>query len=288
MQSRYEIIKEWFSKPIFRTMQDGELLETFHRQHPSKIFLRSLPHGSRVLDIGAGDGGLSVFKEWPSPARPDLKLYAFSLDKGRLFDKFDGYELGDWAVTRPSFGGQKFDAIHCANFIEHIDDPKSLLEWAGQNLEPWGRLYLEWPTDDSKFWPNLKQLHELGFDCIVGNYFDDPTHRHVLPTTSMVSYTLALNKLVIESSGVINMPIIADELLDHYRANDDVVSLQLAYWLRTGFLQYIVAQNSAAAPPAPSEEVRRNQTLVRPPDFAALADELRSEKTTLCTNQTHG
>jgi SAM-dependent methyltransferase len=278
MQSRYELIKEWFSKPISPVMEEGELLENFHRQHPSKVFLRSLPRGARVLDIGAGDGGLSNFKQWPSPGRPDLKLYAFSLEKGRLFDQFDGYELGNWNTTRPSFGGMKFDAIHCANFIEHIDDPKSVLDWAAQNLEPWGRLYIEWPSDDSQFWPNLKELHELGFDCVIGNYFDDPTHKHHLPTTEMVESTLTANGFAVESRGIINMPILADELLNHYRAKDDVVSLQLAYWLKTGWIQYMVAQNSASLPDAPNDEIRKQQASIRPPDFSDLAVELRAAK----------
>lgn len=279
MQSRYEIIKEWFSKPISPTMEEGEMLENFHRQHPSKVFLRSLPRGSRVLDIGAGDGGLSVFKEWPSPGRPDIKLYAFSLEKGHLFDKFDGYELGNWNTTKPSFDGMKFDAIHCANFIEHIDDPESVLKWAAQNLEPWGRLYLEWPSDDSQFWPNLKELHEIGFDVIIGNYFDDPTHKHQLPTAEMVESTLTSNKFAIESRGIINMPVLADEMLHHYRTKADVTSLQLAYWIKTGWIQYMVAQNSAILPESPSEELRKNQAAVRPPEFSALADELRAKNT---------
>lgn len=278
MRSRYELIKDWFTKPISPVMAEGELLENFHRQHPSKVFLRSLPYGSRVLDVGAGNGGLSVFKEWPSPARPDLKLYAFSLQKGNLFDKFDGYELGNWNTTKPSFGGMKFDAIHCANFIEHIDDPKSVLDWAAQNLEPWGRLYIEWPSDDSQFWPSLKELHEIGFDVIIGNYFDDPTHKHHLPTSEMVEGALANNRLAIESRGIINMPILADELLNHYRIKGDVVSLQLAYWLKTGWIQYMIAQNSASLPEAPSDETRRHQAMMRPPEFSALAEELRAKK----------
>jgi hypothetical protein len=44
------------------------------------------------------------------------------------------------------------------------------------------------------------------------------------------------------------MPIIADELLNHYRVKDDVVSLQLAYWLKTNGIQFMVAQNTASLP----------------------------------------
>lgn len=276
LQGKQEI-GEWFHQRVEPSMSDGDAVEAFHRQHPSKVFLRNLPLNSTVVDVGSGEGGLSIFKSWPSPARADLKLFGFSLEKGRLFDNFEGYELGNWNEAKPSFGGKQFDAIHCANFIEHIDEPGSLVKWASERLRPGGRLYIEWPTAHSLHCPTLPELADIGFDCIIGNYFDDPTHRKHVPTLGSVTRGLKRAGFSLEASGTITMPLIADELLGNYQRTGDVVCLQLAYWLKTGWIQYVVATFDNRSTSV-SKLVQRAQMMVkRPPDFAEFADEMRAK-----------
>jgi len=274
VENTQEAIRSWFHQQHEQTMPHGDLLESFHRQHPSKVFLRSLPLGAKVLDVGAGDGGLSIFKKWPSPARPDLRLYAFSIEKGARFADYDGFEIGDWNKTKPVFDGMQFDAVVCANFIEHIDQPASLFTWAASALKPNGRIYVEWPSDASRFCPTLPQLAEIGFGCVIGNYFDDPTHRKHLPSTGFVKRHLRRRGFAVEAAGIIRMPLMATELLSHYRATGDLVSLQLAYWLRTGWIQYITATKSYARNARLATRLR--MLVKRPPHFGDFAEAMRS------------
>lgn len=276
MEHRIDEIRSWFNQELEPQLADGDLLENFHRMHPSKVFLRTLPFDATVLDVGAGDGGLAVFRKWPSPARPDLKLYAFSLEKGAAFDDYDRYELGDWNVARPDFDGMKFDAIMAVNFIEHIKSPETLIRWAASRLTDRGRLYIEWPSEESQFCPQLPELAEIGFDCICGNYFDDPTHEWIIPSFKTVKSTIQDAGLKIESSGDIIMPFIADELLSHYKRTKDVVSLQFAYWLKTGWLNYVVARSPESRNLDERDRTRKEIARQRPPSQEEFAEEMRN------------
>jgi hypothetical protein len=69
----------------------------------------------------AGAGSLQIYRSWPPPPRPDLKMFAFAIERGDMFDRYDVYRSGAWPEVKPDFGGQQFDAIVAANFIEHID-----------------------------------------------------------------------------------------------------------------------------------------------------------------------
>ena len=111
-----EQISSWFHKPRKSKLGKERVVELYFTFHPRTSFLKTLPTGAHVVDIGAGDGSLSMFMDWPPPERRDLTLYAYSIEKGRLFDQFKRFEISDWNEAPPEFGGQKFDAIVCAHF----------------------------------------------------------------------------------------------------------------------------------------------------------------------------
>lgn len=236
-----EYIHEWFvrdRKPILGKEQATELYFTFH---PRTAFLKTLPAGSRVVDIGAGDGSLSVFRKWPSPSREDLKLYAYSMEKGRLFDEFEGFEIGDWNDAPPDFAGMTFDAIVCAHFIEHIADPFSLVEWAARKLERGARVYLEWPSPESLTLPSRGELEKVGVPLIISRFDDDHTHRE-LPDIDAVAAEFAAKGFSISARGVVRLPWLEDELLTHFRSDEDGFSRQAAFWSHTGWSQYLIAE----------------------------------------------
>lgn len=235
-------IAAWFRKPRLPGLSKDRVNELYFTFHPRTAFLKTLPVDTAVVDIGAGDGSLSVFRDWPAPKRRDLKLYAYSLEKGRLFDDFDGYEIGDWNASPPQFEGKTFGAIICAHFIEHIADPASFAEWAARKLEARGRIYLEWPSPASVDLPSRADLERAGVALMISRFDDDHTHRE-LPNTDAVVAALEAQGFAIETRGTVRLPWLEDEMLANFSDAEDGFGRQAAFWSRTGWSQYLIAQH---------------------------------------------
>ena len=58
----------------------------------------------------AGAGSLQVYRTWPPPLRPDLTMFAFAIERGDMFDRYGGYELGTCPDVKPDFDGGQFAA----------------------------------------------------------------------------------------------------------------------------------------------------------------------------------
>ena len=239
-----ESIVEWYRSDVTAAVEEEQVLRGFHSAHPRIHFLKGLPLGSSVLDVGAGDGTMHLFRNWLTPARNDLKMYAYSLEKGLHFDSYDGFEIGNWDEHPPSFDGRSFDAIFSAHFIEHIQDTTAFFAWAASRLTPDGRIYTEWPSDRALRTPTKAELKLQGIDVFLGNYYDDLTHRS-FPSRMRVLRGLRRSGLEVEAAATIRLPLFETQLLGHYRRTGDTPTLQQAYWLRSGWCQYIVARKVA-------------------------------------------
>jgi hypothetical protein len=237
-----ERVRAWVTGARRTHLSDENAIEAWHSLGQQCRFVKTLPAGASLLDVGAGDGSLQVYRSWPAPARPDLRMFAFALDRAAMFDRYDGYELGRWPDARPAFGGRSFDAIFAANFIEHIDDPFGFIRWAAGRLTARGRMFLEWPRPESRLLPSVMELRDIGLDVMTGNYFDDATHRRDLPATETVLGALTDAGLRIEARGVARVPFFEDHLLAFGRDKDDKVSRTLAYWSFTSWCQFVVAE----------------------------------------------
>ncbi|MGA9853584.1 MAG: methyltransferase domain-containing protein [Gammaproteobacteria bacterium] len=234
-------IVHWFKARREPQLSKGSIQELLHLLHPRGLFLKTLPKGATLLDMGAGDGGLAILKAWPFPPRPDIKLYAYSLSKGENFRDYDGYEIGNWEEARPVFKGITFDAIFCSHFIEHISDPRIFLQWCREKLAPQGRLYLEWPSPHSLQLPSRTDLEAAGVNLIISNYRDDHTHRE-LPERQKILGILEELGFTTEQTGFIHLPFLEDELLAHFAAKGrNGYEVQAAFWSKTLWAQFIVA-----------------------------------------------
>jgi SAM-dependent methyltransferase len=257
---RSDEICAWFGQARQPTLEQARVAQLYFTFHPRTAFLKTLGPAAEVVDIGAGDGSLTVFRSWPEPERADLKMYAYSIEKGRYFDDFSGYEISDWNVSRPDFDGKSFDAIVCAHFIEHIEDPASLVAWAASKLKKRGRIYLEWPSPNSLSLPPRKELEELGVPLIISRFDDDDTHR-VLPDGDAIVQAMRDSGFTIESRGIVRLPWLEDEMLAHFKDAADGFYRQAAFWSCTGWSQYIVAELPASTElsgPAPRLEIRES------------------------------
>lgn len=231
----------WFNKAREPMLEKDRVAQLYFTFLPRTAFLKTLAPASEVVDIGAGDGSLAVFRSWPEPNREDLKFYAYSIEKGRYFDDFSGYEISDWNARQPEFEGRRFDAIVCAHFIEHIQDPKSLVQWAARKLRKGGRIYLEWPSPNSLSLPPRAELEELGVPLMISRFDDDGTHQ-ALPDGDAIVDALRNSGFDIETRGIIRLPWLEDEMLGHHKDSADGFYRQAAFWSHTGWSQYIIAE----------------------------------------------
>jgi SAM-dependent methyltransferase len=214
--------------------------ELLNRLHPKTIFLKSLAERSTVLNLGAGDGSLIHFKSYLSPARHDLRFHAYSLDKGAHFDSYDSYELSNWNEQRPSFDGIAFDAIVASHFIEHVNNYESVVSWCLSRLAPGGRLYFEWPSEFSLTAPSRAELKTHGINVQIGNVFDDSTYVQ-LPDRAKIISQLRGASAVTEQLGFVRFPLLESALFYFFKDKPFSYPLQMAYWSRTRWCQYIVA-----------------------------------------------
>src|SRR5262245_26098599 len=72
---------------------------------PRSVFFKNIQYGGELLDLGAGDGTMAIFREWPAFKRTDIRMYAVSLAMGSHFNKYDGYELLNFDELFPDFQG---------------------------------------------------------------------------------------------------------------------------------------------------------------------------------------
>lgn len=211
-----------------------------HLVSPRSIFFRTLPLNANVLDLGAGDGGLSIYKTWPPPIdRPDIKLYALSLEWAERFKEYDGVEIGNFETERLSFGGVKFDAVLCSHFIEHISDLEIVFRFLDDKLAAGARVYFEWPHPHSKVIPPREFFLKRGLPVTTTNFFDDLTH---LETWNMQAVVQKIESrgFAIESAGRIHFPFLADRLRDQAKSSNDMSIGTFAVWYKTGWAQYVV------------------------------------------------
>lgn len=234
-----EQIKKWFDRPRQSRLNRDRVMELYFTFHPRTCFLKTVPAGANIADIGAGDGSLSEFLNWPSPERKDLSLHAYSIEKGRLFDQFKSYEISDWNEAQPEFGGQMFDAVMCAHFIEHIAEPTSFADWANRKVKSGGMIYLEWPSPASLDLPSQRELEKAGVPLVISRFNDDCTHRKLPDADAMVAAFIA-HGFIVETRGIVRMPWLEDEMMAHFRDADDGFPRQAAFWSYTGWSQYLV------------------------------------------------
>lgn len=218
-----------------------QITETLHSSSPRVRFLKSCRPGSKVLDLGAGEGSMQVFRNWLSPARPDIEMYAVSLEKGPHFDAYAGYELGNFNTQKPDFGGMRFDGLIACHFVEHIEGGvDAMVAWAKTRMAPGGRLYIEFPSEFSKTAPSRSEYAERSLDVSCANFFDDYTHVETVGLEA-TRQAIEAHGLFIEESGFWRNPFIEDVLLQRGAADNHQYLSTVGVWMKTYFCQYAIA-----------------------------------------------
>ena len=224
-------------------VSDDDLMALFWQAHPRFQFFKSLPLGSTLLDIGAGNGGLAHWKHWEKLPRPDLNLYGVDLKTGEYRDLYAGWECINLDEALPQFSGVRLNAFYATHLIEHLASPKRLVEWIGSRAEVGARVYLEWPDPRSMDLPTRDQLREFDIEVVLSNFTDDGTHIKS-PDLATLCGWLAQSGLAVISRGTIDTAILGEEL---FARATDPDTRTMGYWSMTGFSLYAVAVKSSEA-----------------------------------------
>jgi 2-polyprenyl-3-methyl-5-hydroxy-6-metoxy-1,4-benzoquinol methylase len=146
----------------------------------------ALPPGLRLLDLGAAGGHLGravrghcAFLAGVEPHPPDSARAREGYDDWR---EADALHAGDWDAP--------FDAVLCADVIEHVTDPKALLALIRGWLKPGGVLLASLP--------NIANI-SIRLALLFGQF--RYTNRGILDGTHRAFYTRATAGELLEQGG---------------------------------------------------------------------------------------
>jgi ubiquinone/menaquinone biosynthesis C-methylase UbiE len=142
-------------------------------------FVRALGHAGRALDIGCGDGRLTLELDAESVTAADVSRVALERARARL--EPGSTRIAELEPDAPlPFGDGEFDLVLCAETLEHVRDVQLLLSEARRVLRPGGTLAVTTPAapplmrPPDPLSPHLRfftrrslarLLDELGFDA---------------------------------------------------------------------------------------------------------------------------
>ncbi len=142
-----------------------------HLDRAGKLnFVRTLPPGARLLDVGCGNHSASLYKGYRSDLRYvgiDVSDYNITPADKRLMERYVVCPPGRFPEGIRAVG-DGFDAVLSSHNLEHCDDPRAVLDAMCEVVAAGGRLYLAFPSEASTEFPSR--------DGTL-NFHDDPTHR---------------------------------------------------------------------------------------------------------------
>jgi SAM-dependent methyltransferase len=220
-----------------------ELVSIYWNYHPRYRFLKTLPKNSRLLDAGAGPGGLVLWKEWLPPRREDISMCAVDMVRGELFDRYDDFQVCDLDREPLKYGSGSFEAVLLSHVLEHIRDERSFFRELARVLRPGGRLYVEVPTPASIQFPGRQKFLDRGIDVSTVNFFDDSTHLRTFSLGELAALAGDSGFTVVETGRITNR-YIEDELLSFGILNRDQELATYGLWSKLGFAHYMIAERA--------------------------------------------
>jgi SAM-dependent methyltransferase len=219
-----------------------QLVEAYWALHPRYQFLKSVPAYSKLLDVGAGSGGLQFWREWGKPQRLDIEMYAVDIAKGEHFDRYAAYQICDIERDVLCLPVNTFDAIDMSHVLACTTDKPLVLRKLADALSPGGRLYMEIPTPDTRQYPPREEFLKNGIQISTLNFFDDPTHIDTLSPHELRELVCGMGLHIVEQ-GTIQNPFLEDQLIAYGVEQGDAEVTTYGVWSKLRWAYYVVAQN---------------------------------------------
>jgi SAM-dependent methyltransferase len=217
------------------------LLTWYWSFHPRFRFFKSLPSSACVLDIGAGRGGLVEWKEWLSPARTDLRLYAIDLQEAELFARYAGATICNLDEAPIPYANGFFNGAMLCHVLEHLAEPGAVLTELRRVLKAGAQAYVEVPTLVSMDFPGRRDFLAADIPVSTVNFFDDSTHRRTFSLNELTDLARAARFRPVET-GEIRSRYVEDALLRFGRTHKDEEVSTYGVWSKLGFAHYVIIE----------------------------------------------
>jgi SAM-dependent methyltransferase len=231
--------------PQLAGLRRDQLVDLYWQSHPRFLFFKSAPPGARLLDLGAGSGGLAFWREYGAPPRSDLRLFAVDRQRGQFFGNYEDACVADLDCEPIGFAGTSFDAILASHVLEHLKDPAAVLAQLAERLLPGARAYVEVPSPAAKDLPRREEFVARGWPMTISNFFDDGTHLDTFSLDQLVAMGAAAG-LEAVAAGAIEQPFLADTLIRFGLDHGDAEVLLYGFWAKTRWAHYAVLEKPRA------------------------------------------
>lgn len=162
--------------------------------------LVQLPPGSRLLDIGCGDGGFLSFARKRALDVYGLDLDERAVDAARRVRGLEKVNCGLWQDIETMEGWKEFDAITMFDVLEHLGSPAAALRTVSLSLKANGVFCTTVPRLDR-------------FPRIFDVEADFPPHHFTLWTDTAL--TSALTRAGLKDIAIVRKPLILEDVLAH-------------------------------------------------------------------------
>jgi 2-polyprenyl-3-methyl-5-hydroxy-6-metoxy-1,4-benzoquinol methylase len=155
-------------------------------------YLRIVPRGGTILDVGCGnDGALKAKLLNPSVTYHGVDIGSYNNTRPEFADELFIYESEEFA-ERIGEMKEQYDLVMSCHNIEHCVAPMETLSALCRRLKKGGKLFLSFPNPKSVAFP--KRTGSL-------NFYDDETHVWV-PDVSAILSELRKSGVEIESCAI--------------------------------------------------------------------------------------
>lgn len=152
----------------------------------------SIPN-PRILDVGCGNNSPTITKHWFPECHysgADIQRYNLNDEDDAAMDAF--YLVGEDGSGYDAIPDHCYDLIILHHVIEHMPDPKPILESLCSKLKPGGYIWIGFPSERS-----LSMPHATAGTL---QFCDDDTHTYV-PGVREVSNVLLRNGVKVLHAG---------------------------------------------------------------------------------------
>jgi SAM-dependent methyltransferase len=216
--------------------------------HPRFKFFKTLKANSKLLDLGAGSGGLIFWREYFLCDRNDIEIYAVDIKEGEYFRKCNDFQICDLEKDILKWPENFFDAILISHVIEHIKNTENVMDNIDRVAKrDYALLYIEFPSDRSVNNPPIEYFlkHGVKVPRTITNFYDDKTHVSLFTRDALKALFMKKGFYPIEE-GIISNPFIEDILIRRGIEENDSELFTYGIWSKLGFAEYVIFRRQSA------------------------------------------